>query len=251
MNSPGRSLIRFWNSSIGKKLIVALTGLILLLFLLGHMTGNLLVFQGRDSINGYAEFLHTMLHGWGLWIARAVLLATFVLHIVTAVLVTRENRVARDVPYVINRTKQVSRSAQMMIWTGLAIAAFVVIHLLHFTIRINPELAAMKDPLDPERHDVYGMVIKGFQNPMAVLIYIAAITLLCSHLSHGIASVFQTFGLRTRKTDRTIHYLGLALTILLWIGFLSIPLLVAIGVLHDGGAVNTSSLSPWLNSVAS
>jgi succinate dehydrogenase / fumarate reductase cytochrome b subunit len=91
----------------------------------------------------------------------------------------------------------------------------------------------MKDPADPSRHDVYGMLIVGFKNPLIVLFYLVSITLLCSHLSHGIASIFQTLGLRTEKTRLPIERLGLAISVLLWIGFLSIPLLIVTGVLTD------------------
>ena len=94
----------------------------------------------------------------------------------------------------------------------------------------------MKDPGDPSRHDVYGMVIAGFSKPAVVFFYIVAISLLCSHLSHGIASVFQTFGLRTAKTRAAIHGLGLGISVILWLGFLSVPILVAIGTLKDDKA---------------
>ncbi len=114
--------------------------------------------------------------------------------------------------------------------------AFVIFHLLHFTVRINPDLASMKDPMDPSRHDAYGMVIAGFQNPVVVLFYIAAISFLCSHLSHGIASIFQTLGLRTEKTRDAIEKLGLVISIVLWLGFLSIPFLALFDVIGDGDA---------------
>lgn len=233
MNTLGKTLCRFWNSSIGKKLVVAVTGLILVGFLLGHMAGNLLIFQGRADLNDYAEFLHHMLHGWGVWIVRAGLLGAFVLHIVATVSLVRQNRAARDTRYACDATMRASTSSKIMIWSGLTVVAFVIFHIFHFTVRLSPELANMKDPADPDRHDVYGMVIAGFQNPWVVLFYIVAVSLLCSHLSHGIASVFQTLGLRTVKTRFAIKNLGLGISILLWLGFLSIPFLVGTGVLKD------------------
>lgn len=246
MNSLCRTLLRFWNSSIGKKLIVALTGLMLVGFLLGHMAGNLLIFQGREDLNDYAEFLHHMLHGWGIWIFRLGILGAFVLHIAATVSLVRQNRSARDTRYACDTTVQAPASSRIMIWSGLTVVAFVIFHIFHFTIRVDPALASMKDPGDPARHDVFGMVIKGFQNPAIVLFYIVAISLLCSHLSHGIASIFQTLGLRTEKTRVAIRNLAWGITILLWIGFLSIPFLVATGTLKDSGggsAVHESSLS--------
>jgi succinate dehydrogenase / fumarate reductase cytochrome b subunit len=123
-----------------------------------------------------------------------------------------------------------------MIWSGLTVLGFVIFHIFHFTVRVDPDLAAMKDPMDPSRHDVYGMVIAGFQNPLVVLFYIISVTLLCSHLRHGVASLFQTLGFRSEKTRVAIGYLGIAIAIILWLGFLSIPSLVTFGLLEDKGA---------------
>lgn len=236
MNTLGKSLCRFWNSSIGKKLIVAVTGIILVGFLLAHMAGNLLIFQGRTSLNDYAEFLHTFLHGMGIWAFRAVLLGSFVLHIAATIALVRENRAARPQRYAHEDTVRASFSSRVMIWTGLTVLAFVIFHILHFTVRVDGELAAMKDPMNPDRHDVYGMVIQGFQNPLVVLFYIVSVSFLCSHLSHGIGSIFQTLGLQTVKTRAAIGRLGVAVSIVLWLGFLAIPVLVITGVLNDKSA---------------
>jgi succinate dehydrogenase / fumarate reductase cytochrome b subunit len=145
----------------------------------------------------------------------------------------QHNRASRDSRYACDTTVQAPVSSRIMIWTGLTVIAFVVFHIFHFTVRLDPDLAAMKDPGNPERHDVYGMVIAGFQNPLVVIFYILAISFLCSHLSHGIGSIFQTLGLRTEKTRVPFERLGLAISVLLWIGFLSIPLLIVTGVLTD------------------
>lgn len=233
MNSLGKTLLRFWNSSIGKKLIVALTGLVLVGFLLGHMAGNLLIFQGRDDLNGYAAYLSQMLHGWGIWIVRIGLLGAFFLHIYATVTLVQQNRAARDSRYACEATVQAPRSSLIMIWTGLTVLVFVVWHILHFTVRIDPALAGMTDPADPLRHDVYGMVITGFQSPLMVLFYIVSVSFLCSHLSHGIASMFQTFGLRSAKTRDSIKALSLAIAVLLWLGFLSVPILVLTGGIKE------------------
>lgn len=233
MNALGKTLCRFWASSIGKKLIVAVTGIMLVGFLLGHMTGNLLIYQGREDLNDYAYFLHHFLHGWGVWLARLGILGAFVLHIAATISLTAENRAARSSRYACDTTVQASKSSRIMIWSGLTVIAFVIFHIFHFTVRVDPTLANMKDPADPSRHDVYGMLITGFQNPLIVIFYIVSITLLCSHLSHGIASIFQTLGLRTEKTRLPFDRLGLAISVLLWIGFLSIPILIVTGVLTD------------------
>ena len=242
MNALGKTLCRFWESSIGKKLIVAVTGIVLVGFLVAHMAGNLLVFGGRQPLNDYAEFLHHFLHGVGIWLFRLVLLGAFVLHIAATIALTRENRAAREDRYEFESTVQASRSSRIMIVSGLTILAFVIFHILHFTIPVSPNLSGLQDPLDPERIDVYGMVIKGFQNPLVVLFYIVGVSLLCSHLSHGIASIFQTLGLRTAKTREAITVFGWAMAIILLIGFLSIPVLIGTGVVEDPG-VSESELA--------
>lgn len=233
MNSLCAACCRFWRSSIGRKIIVALTGVFLVLFLIGHVAGNMLIFQSRDAMNHYAEFLHTMLHGWGIWIFRIGILAAFLLHIWATISLTMENRGARENRYECDDTVQASGSSRIMIWSGLTVLAFVIFHILHFTVRIDPELANLSDPNHPERHDVFGMVLLGFKNPLVALFYIVAITLLCSHLSHGIASIFQTLGLRSARSEKGIQQLGLAVAVILWLGFISIPLAIVTRVYTD------------------
>ncbi len=219
MSASTCSLCAFAKSSIGRKLIVALTGLALVLFLAGHLSGNLLIFAGRDAFNEYAHFLHTFLHGMGVWIARIGLLACFALHLIFTVLLTKENKGARTA-YAREATVQAPKSSLIMIWSGLTILAFVVYHILHFTVRIEPELAELG------KNDPWGMVILGFQDSFVVLFYVIAITLLCSHLSHGVASIFQTLGLRTKKTAPAIKFVSQAYAIIIYAGFLSIPIAI-------------------------
>ena len=239
MNPIGKAILRFWQSSIGRNIVVAVTGALLVFFLLGHVAGNLLIFQGRESINAYAQFLHEMLHGQGVWIARIGLLVCVVFHIWATVSLTIENRAARSQRYAYESTVQASKSSRIMIWSGLTILAFIVFHILHFTVRIDPDLANLPDVEYAEanpgekRHDVYAMMIKGFKNPLVSLFYVVSISLLCSHLSHGIASAFQTLGLRSRKASGFEHKLGWGISIALWVGFLSIPAAVMVGALDD------------------
>lgn len=224
MNAITRCLVTYWSSSIGKKLIVALTGLVLVGFLAGHLSGNLLMYVGREAFNEYAEFLHSMLHGAGVWIARVVLLTMLVLHVVATICLTRQNRAARQ-PYEYKATIQASKSSRIMILSGLTILAFVVFHILHFTVRVNANLAEI-GATDP-----YRMVIVGFQNVPVVLFYVIAMTLLCSHLSHGVASIFQTLGVRSKKAQSSIKLLSQAFSLAIWAGFISIPLSVLAGFL--------------------
>ncbi len=225
MNAITRCLDTYWASSIGKKLVVALTGLVLVLFLAGHLSGNLLMYVGRDAFNEYAHFLHTMLHGAGVWIARVVLLVMLVLHVVATISLTRQNRAARQA-YEYKATIQASKSSRIMIISGLTILAFVIFHILHYTVRVNAELAQIGE------EDPFGMVVLGFKNLWVVIFYIISITLLCSHLSHGVASIFQTLGVRSKKASSAIRGLSNLYTLVIWAGFISIPISVLVGIIQ-------------------
>lgn len=213
---------RFWNSSIGKKIIVALTGIILVGFLAGHLVGNLLIFQGEHAFNDYAHFLQTMLHGYGVWIARIVLLSTLVLHVLATIQLTLANRAARDIQYHCPDTVTATVSSRMMIWSGSTILAFIIFHILHYTVRVSPHLAELG------ADNPHAMVIAGFHNVLVSLFYIVAMTLLCSHLSHGVGSIFQTLGLRTHKTALVIDIFSRAYALAIWLGFISIPIAIMV-----------------------
>lgn len=227
MNALTRCFSSYWSSSIGRKLIVAITGLVLTLFLLGHMSGNLLVFVGAEAFNSYAVLLHHLLHGAGIWVARLGLLTALLLHVAATISLVRENRAARKA-YEHQATIQASRSSRIMIVTGLTILAFVIFHILQFTVRVSYPDDAFVDPLDPTRFNAWKMVIVGFSNPLVVLFYLIAMTLLCSHLSHGVQSIFQTLGLRSKKSASAIDLLSKGYAALIWIGFVSIPISIYI-----------------------
>ena len=227
MSAPSCSLCAFVKSSIGRKIIVAVTGLALVLFLAGHLTGNLLIFAGRDAFNDYAQFLNEVFHGAGVWIARVGLLACFTAHLWFTILLTKENKSARK-KYSHQATVQAPKSSLIMIWSGLTILAFIIFHLLHFTVKAGTDYASLMQvmPDGSERHDAWKMVIVGFSNPFVVIFYVIAMTLLCSHLSHGVASIFQTLGLRTKKTAGPITLLSKAYAVVIYLGFISIPLAI-------------------------
>lgn len=234
MNAITRSFSAYWNSSIGKKLIVAVTGIVLVLFLAGHMTGNLLVFAGREPFNDYAQFLHHMLHGAGIWIARISLLIALILHVVATIALTRQNRAAR-VPYEFPNTIQASKSSRIMIWTGLTILFFVIYHLMHFTAHIGNSYSDYVDPAylvktGEQRHDAWKMVIDGFRVWYVSLFYLIAVTVLCSHLGHGVASIFQTLGFNSKRSRGTIEIFSWGYTAVIWLGFVSIPIAILFGI---------------------
>jgi succinate dehydrogenase / fumarate reductase, cytochrome b subunit len=224
MNALTRCLSTYWSSSIGKKIIVAVTGIVLVLFLAGHLSGNMLMYVGQHAFNEYAEFLHTVLHGAGIWIARVVLLSTLILHVAATISLVKANRAARQA-YEYKATIQASKSSRIMILSGLTILSFVIFHILHYTVRVDAELARLG------AHDPYSMVVLGFKNPLVVLFYLISMTLLCSHLSHGVASIFQTLGLRSKKTEGSIKQLSIGYALVIWAGFISIPISVLAGLI--------------------
>ena len=228
MTSPLRSVCAFWKSSIGRKLVVALTGAGLVFFLIGHLTGNLLVFAGPTAFNDYAEFLHNLGHGQAIWVARLGLLAMIGLHIWGTISLTIENRKA-TVPYENGATVQASKSSRLMIWSGTTVLLFIVFHLLQYTARVTDDVLYQLG----KGNDVYAMVIKGFQNPLVTIFYLVALACLFSHLSHGIGSIFQTLGLRRRKTRALIDKGSTAFSALLFIGFASIPIAILVFRLGD------------------
>lgn len=233
MNAIIASLTAIWTSSIGKKIIVALTGAFLVLFLAGHLVGNLLVFVGREAFNDYAYFLHHMIHGAGIWLFRFVMLAALALHVAATISLTLQNRAARK-PYECQAVIQASLSSRSMILSGLTLLAFFIYHMLHFTIRVGNTYDTYVDAehlakTGLERHDAWKMVIDGFSNGPVTLFYLIAMTLLCSHLSHGVASIFQTLGLRFKKSEGILQGLSVGYALLIWIGFVSIPVAIFFG----------------------
>lgn len=221
------SIKQFYESSVGKKLLVALSGAALLLFLAGHLVGNLLIYLGPDAINSYAQFLHHSLHGAGVWIARFGLLGAVTLHVVATIHLVQQNRAARVNRYQFETTNKASKASRTMIISGIIILSFVVFHLLHFTIvpDIGNEVIG-----DTSRPDVYGMVVKGFSNIFISIFYIVSMAFLCFHLSHGFASVFQTLGLRTKKSADLIQWAGWGYAAFIFFGNISIPIAVLLGI---------------------
>jgi succinate dehydrogenase / fumarate reductase cytochrome b subunit len=227
---------RLFRSSVGKKLIMAVTGLGLVLFVFGHMVGNLQVFLGPEAINRYAELLHFSPEL--LWVVRLSLLTLVVLHIWAAVQVSRENRVARPVGYDGSPAPvEASYASRTMLMSGLIVAAFVIYHLLHFTAQVDAINFTGKSFADlhelseagVERHDVFRMVILGFSQPLVSLFYVVGVGLLCLHLSHGIRAMFQSLGLMTHRCGPMIKKIAPVLAWVLFLGYVSIPLAVLLG----------------------
>lgn len=214
--------------SIDKKAIMAVTGLMLIGFVAMHLLGNLTVYFGPGGINAYAAVLERL--GELLWVARAGLIAAVILHIVMAVLLTRENRSARPVDYAVKRSLHTTYAARTMAVSGVLLAVFVVYHLLHFTFRLtHPEISHFTDAAG--RRDVYRMVVLSFQDPYLTGGYVAAMALLCSHLSHGIGSFLQSLGLNDERFLPAATNLGRFISAALFVGYASIPVSIYFGIL--------------------
>ena len=233
MSSLCKSFSAFTGSSIGKKLLVAVTGAVLVVFVLGHMIGNLLIYVGPDAINEYGHFLQTSFHGMGVWIARLGLLTALVIHVLFTIKLTKENRAARAQRYGFEKTQVASRSSRLMIFSGLTLLAFVVYHIMHFTLHIGNDYGSYMTTLNGESvHNVYKMVIAGFSWLPAVVFYIIAMACLCSHLSHGVSSMFQTLGLATQRTQPVFKTIGVLYALLIFVGNCSIPIAVYLKWVH-------------------
>jgi succinate dehydrogenase / fumarate reductase cytochrome b subunit len=224
-----------FGSSIGKKLIVAVTGILLIGFLLGHLLGNLQVFLAPEWINAYGHHLQTFPLLWGI---RLGLLGIFALHIFTTILLIRENRAARGAQgYAMHPKKYSTLAARTMALSGLSLIAFVVFHILHFTAKTtDPEYRTMTTELHGEIvPDVHTMMVTGFQKPVYSAVYIVAMGLLCLHLSHGFSSLWQTFGLNSQKVEKFWKNFGYAFSAAIFLGYTSIPIAVMAGVIKKGG----------------
>jgi len=189
------------------------------------------MFAGASKINAYAEFLHQ--NEKPLWVARIGLIGCFVLHIVATLTLVKMNRAARPQSYMMNRHVQAKISTRTMALSGLTVLSFVVFHLLHYTLRVTDlrfRTVAEGGNLDSV-FDVYHMVVLGFQNPLVSAFYIVSVALLALHLSHGISSVFQTFGLESKRSAQWMPAAGKLLSCLIFAGYASIPAAVLVGVL--------------------
>jgi len=212
-----------WTSSVGKKAVMAVTGLIMLAYLVTHVLANLLIFQGPEKINAYSRFLHGT--GGALWAARLVLLAAVGLHIVAAVQLASRRRAARPIGYAAGRESQVSTLASRTIrWGGALILVFLVYHILHFTLGTVHASFVDGDP--------YHNVVTGFSNPLVVLFYEVALVAVGLHLYHGIWSSGRSLGLSSPSPQPLRRQLALALSLMVWAGFTIIPIAVYAGVIR-------------------
>jgi succinate dehydrogenase / fumarate reductase, cytochrome b subunit len=228
--TAGESIIvnccSFYRSSIGKKWVVAVTGAMLIGFVVAHLIGNLQFFAGPAVINEYGTKLRHLPFG-GLWLMRAGLLAVAVLHIVTTIILVKQNRAAKGQGYAKKSSAQTKLATRLMALSGILLLSYAVFHLAHFTTHnVDPTYAGWKDG---EHHDVYRMLVAGFSNVGISVFYIVAMVLLAMHLSHGAASLFQTLGLRTKALSCCLGCCAQAFAWIVCAGYISIPVAVLAG----------------------
>ena len=222
-------VLRWLVSSIGKKTIVALTGVCLAAFVTGHLIGNFTVFLGQDWLNIYAEKLQAL--GPILWLIRLGMLVIIGCHIYFTMLIWFENAQARPQKYAVDAKMGTTVFSRTMRLTGIIIVGFLVFHIMHFTLRSHGVVPnyEYEVPLHGEMvHNVYGMVVAGFQNPLVSGAYILWLLLIAFHLNHGVASFFQTIGVTNKYMRPLFEWATRIYVWLLFLGYISIPLYILI-----------------------
>ncbi|MBI4909216.1 MAG: succinate dehydrogenase cytochrome b subunit [Acidobacteria bacterium] len=220
--SPSSVETGFFDSAIGKKVVMAITGCFLFVFVIGHMIGNLQIYQGAEKINAYAHMLKSI--PALLWGMRIALLVSVILHLTMAIQLTLLKRKARPVAYVKKQSIASSYASRTMIWSGPILGAFIVYHLLHFTTgQAHPEFSET---------DVYRNVIVGFRNVPAAGFYIVAMLMLGMHLFHGVWSMFQSLGINHPRYTPWFKLFAAVASYGLMAGNISIPVSVMLGILN-------------------
>jgi succinate dehydrogenase / fumarate reductase, cytochrome b subunit len=212
-----------YRSSVGKKILMAVSGIVLVGFIVVHMLGNLKVFQGDSSFNAYAEFIRevgypALPHQGALWLIRIALLVAVAVHITMAVQLWQMSSAARERRYQKNKDLSFSYASRTMRWGGVIILLFLVYHILHFTTgQAHPDFVL---------HDAHHNFVTAFQVPWVVLVYVVAQAALCLHLYHGVWSLFQTLGANHPRYNRYRRPFAAALAIGVFVGFVVPPIMV-------------------------
>ncbi len=221
-----KRIASFYSTTVGKKIAMAATGILLVGYVIGHMLGNLKIFQGPEKLNSYAEFLRqagapVLGHGEFLWMARIVLLAAVAIHIVASAQLTLQSRAARPVGYRNTPHEEFSYASRTMRWGGMIIGLFVVYHILHFTSGSVHGDFVHGDP--------YHNLVVGFQSWPVAVAYIVAVVMLGFHLYHGVWSMTQTFGINDERVDRMRRPVSLILAVVIVIGYVVVPISILAG----------------------
>jgi succinate dehydrogenase / fumarate reductase cytochrome b subunit len=219
----------FYRSALGKKAVMALTGLVFWGFVLGHMAGNLKLFLGAEAINHYAEFLREvgeplLPRTTLLWVARLILIASLVFHVHAAVALTALNRRARPQDYASHEMQNATFAARTMRWSGFALLAFVIYHLMHFTFgNAHPDFVP---------GDVHHNLVVAFSNGLVVAVYVLAMMLLGMHLVHGLWSLFQSLGWNHPRYNPWRRVFAVVFALVITLGFIAVPASIALGLVR-------------------
>ncbi len=217
-----------WSSTIGLKVVMALTGIGLVGFLVGHMAGHLQIFAGRDAYNAYAKFLQSL--GGALWLVRAGLLGLLVAHVVSAIKLNARNQAARPHAYAVKTNKVTKPWALSMVYTGFTILAFIGYHLAHFTLNVIHTRITTYGPADDPIRDVYGAYVTDFQNPIIFGLYAVAMLGIGMHLAHAVSSMFRTLGVMRGKYREPLSKVGPVVGVATAIGFIIPPAACLLGI---------------------
>lgn len=231
--SPPISIARRTSTSIARKVLVALSGTFLAVFVLGHAAGNLQIFIGPEQINRYAWHLHSLPYGL-IWVVRALVVGAVLTHVVQVGALHARNRRARGRGYARENYLAATAASRRMLLGGAAILLFLVWHILHFTTRSLTDFSdlppwTLSGPDGAPSHavtNVYAMMYQGFSDPLTAILYVAAVALLALHLSHGVASIFQSIGWRNSAWAPRMHRVAQVYAATVFIGLGSIPLAV-------------------------
>lgn len=235
----------FYASTVGKKVAMALSGIVLVLFVVGHMAGNLKIFAGIDPASGdykiddYGVFLRTMGsevlgHSGFLWIVRVVLLACVVVHAISGIQLARLNRQAKPQKYQVASYRSANAASRTMLYGGLFLIVFITFHILHLTTGSVHYQGFVEG-------QVYANVFSAFQNHLTSAFYVVAMALLALHLYHGTWSMFQTLGVDAPRWNNGIRAAAKVVAVALFVGFSSVPIGVVVGVLPSPVATRVIS----------
>ncbi|OGW50563.1 MAG: hypothetical protein A2078_03150 [Nitrospirae bacterium GWC2_57_9] len=217
-------------STVGRKLMMAVTGQFMILYVIAHVLGNYTIFAG--AINAYAEGLRHWPYTIILWSSRTLLLISVFLHTWYGIILKLENRKAKPETYALTRYRSASLAGRTMVWSGLLIALFLIFHLLHFTFQvIEPGIAATAHPDALGRPDVLTMVVGSFQRAGIAALYVVGVLGLGLHLYHGIESSIQTEGLNNDRTLPVVVRTGMAISVVLFLMYAAIPVSILMGIL--------------------
>jgi succinate dehydrogenase / fumarate reductase cytochrome b subunit len=217
----------FPTSTVGRKILMAVTGQMMILFVIIHLLGNTTIYF--SNLNAYAAALHAL--PVLLWMIRLFMVAMLCLHIYFGIVVTLENKKAKPQSYAVANHLSATFAGRNMIWSGSLIGAFLVCHLLHFTFQIiDPAVSAIHNPDALGRPDVLMMVVRSFQNIGIVSFYVVSMTGLLLHLFHGIQSSFQTWGLNNERTLPVFVKAGTTMALILFLGYAAIPVVIVAGI---------------------